>query len=371
MTQRVEAKSATDRDATLPLRVLACEPVALPPDLLALTEVLPPAEPRFGERVLVKLGLTGFARRSLMLRRSWILFRRAPQYKAVVTLGDLEGGIFAALQRLRGNRRPVHIMYDCLWYGGGWLHRCGMRFCLRAVDRCIVWASVECERYARAYGLPRAKFVYVPHHYTLHHYQVEVRDLGFIFTGGNADRDYGLFFEAVRDLPVQCVLATNRPQLLAALEVPPNVQIQSLSPADFRQRMAEARLVVMPMRATLLHAGAQQTVLNAMLMGKPVILTDPEGGADYIESGKTGVLVPYGNAGALRKAIEELLAHPEEARAMGERARLAAEPLTTVRCNTTIWEQGLELAHAKPRTTESRSPASGEDKEPVPGPAVR
>jgi len=266
----------------------------------------------------------------------------------VVSTGDTLGGIFAALLWLGGRRRPVHVMYDCLWYGGGWLRRAWMRFCLRQVDRCIVWASVECERYARAYGVPPEKFLYVPHHDTLHpRYSYELGDEGYIFTGGNADRDYALFFAAVRDLSVPCVLATNQPRLLAGPIVPANVKVVSVSPSEFRQLMARSRLVVVPMQATLLHAGGQQTVLNAMKMGKPVILTDPEGGADYIESGRTGVLVPYGEVAALGSAIEHLLAHPEEARAMGQCAQAAASLMTTERCCNTIWNHALHLAEGR------------------------
>jgi glycosyltransferase involved in cell wall biosynthesis len=106
----------------------------------------------------------------------------------------------------------------------------------------------------------------------------------------------------------------------------------------------------MPMRATLLHAGGQQTVLNAMVMGKPVVLTDPEGGADYIENGRSGVLVPYGDTTALQQAIRFLLDHPDEARTMGERARLAATPLTTQHCNELIWADALRLAEDRGRT---------------------
>jgi glycosyltransferase involved in cell wall biosynthesis len=343
MMQDVERKLVTKEALAERTRILACEPVALPPELLAATEVLPPVRNRWWETVLEKLQLGGFARRSRMARRSLILFRQAPRYDAIVTLGDLEGLFFAALERFRGQNRPAHLMYDSLWYGGGRLRRAWMRFCLRTVDRCIVWASVECERYSRAYGMPREKFLYVPHHHTLKRYVFEVGDEGYVFTGGNADRDYGLFFSAVRDLPAPCVLATNRPRLLAGLVVPPNVRVVSVSPAEFRQLMARARLVVMPMRATLLHAGGQQTVLNAMVMGKPVVLTDPEGGSDYIENGKTGLLVPYGDARALREAIQYLMDHPEEAQAMGDRAKLAAAPLTTERCNTVIWNHTLSL----------------------------
>lgn len=337
--------------ASLALRpcveILASELHALPADLAKITTVLPPVIDGWCENILEHLCLGRLAHRVRRVRRGWRLFRAAPRFEGVVTTGDLEGLSFAALQYLLRKKRPVHVMSDCLWYGKGRLHRTWIRFCLRGVDRCIVWASVECDRYARAYGVQRDKFAYVPHHHTMHHYKVEERDLGFIFTGGNADRDYGLFFDAIRDLNVPCILATNRPHLLAGLRVPLTVQIQNLSPAEFRQRMAEASIVVMPMRATLLHAGAQQSILNAMLMGKPVVLTDPEGGSDYIKNGKTGLLVPYGDVNALHNTIRFLLEHAEERREMGERARPAARPLTTERSNTLIWTHTLDLIAAK------------------------
>jgi len=324
-------------------RILTVEPAALPAALAARTDVLPPVADRWWERALWRLGLKSAARRSKAARRSWALFRRAPGYSAVVTVGDFEGLLFAGMQSLRGRQRPVHVMYDCLWYGGGRLKRRWMRFCLRQVDRCAVWASVECLRYSRAYAVPLEKLVYVPHHHTLHHYAYTVGDEGYIFTGGNADRDYAPFFEAIGGLNIPCILATNRPKTLDGVQVPPNVRVVNVPPLEFRQLMACSRLVVMPMRATLLHAGAQQTILNAMLMGKPVILTDPEGGADYIEDGKTGLLVPYGDVAALREAIRDLMTNREKARAMGARARKAAEPLTVQNTNTLIWQLALDL----------------------------
>jgi len=327
--------------------VLATEAVTLRPDLAAITGILPPTKRVWWERGFKKAGLTAVARRSEEFRRAWATFKDSSRFDAVVTLGTLEGLAFAALQRLRGSKRPVHLMYDCLWYGGNSVKKLWMRFCLKTVDYCVVWASVERHRFAKAYGINEEKFLFVPHHHTLSRYIYEVGDDGYIFTGGNADRDYGLFFDAVRDIEVPCLLATNRPQLLDGLSVPPNVRLVSVAPAEFRKLMAKARLVVMPMNAKLLHAGAQQSILNAMMMGKPVVLTDPEGGSDCIENGRTGILVPYGDPIKLKKAIEGLLANSSEVKAMGERARDAAASFTTANCNAIIWRHAIELLNRR------------------------
>ena len=222
-----------------------------------------------------------------------------------------------------------------------------MRFCLREVDLCVVWTRVECARYSKEYGVSRSKFAFVRHHHTLKRYQYEVTDEGYIFTGGNSDRDYRLFFDAVRDLRIPCIVATNLPRLLKGLATPENVRVVSATAAEFRQLMARSRLVVIPMRGNLLRTGGQQTFLNAMCMRKPVILTDPEGGSDYIEDGKTGFLVRQGDSAALRDAITRLWNHSEEAKAIGDGGYDAALPLTTERCNTEIWNLSFDLVRSK------------------------
>jgi glycosyltransferase involved in cell wall biosynthesis len=324
-------------------KILATGPHALPDELLRCTEVLPPTKETWWERVFATVRLSGLAQRSRQCRHAWAMFRKSRSFDAVVTDGALLGLTFAVLQRLRGPRRPVHVMYDCYWYGGNRLRRVFMRFCLRRVDLCVVWTRVECVRHAKTYGLPADKFAFVKHHHTLNRYQFEVGDDGYIFTGGNSDRDYRLFLDAVRELSIPCVLASNLPELLQGQPTPAHVRLVSASPTEFRQLMARARVVVVPMQANLLRTGGQQTFLNAMHMRKPVILTDPEGGRDYIEHGKTGMLVPYPDVAALRDAILYLWQNAEEARGMGERGREAALPLTTERCNVEIWNLAFGL----------------------------
>lgn len=326
-------------------RILTIEEIALPVDLAGRTDVARQVSPSVFEQRAERLGFRSLARRWREFWHAWSFFREAEVYPAIVTLGDLTGLMVAFLNRIF-RRQAIHVMYDCLWYGGSAIKRAWMRYCILGVDICVVWASVECERYAKAYGVPQSRFRFVPHHHTTKRYQFEVEDGGYLFTGGNWSRDYELFLHAVRDLEFPCILATNRPELLQDLEIPKNVRVINATPEEFRQLIARSRFVVLPMRADLLHSGGQQTFLNAMMMGKPVVLTDPEGGRDYIVDRETGVLVPYGDVEALREAIVCLAKDPEMVRAMGERARQSAMPLDTVICNIRIWEHIAELMKA-------------------------
>jgi glycosyltransferase involved in cell wall biosynthesis len=61
--------------------------------------------------------------------------------------------------------------------------------------------------------------------------------------------------------------------------------------------------------------------LEAMASGKPVIGCRGEGIEDFVDHGKTGLLVKPHDVDSLVDALDFLLSHPEEARRMGERAR--------------------------------------------------
>jgi len=75
--------------------------------------------------------------------------------------------------------------------------------------------------------------------------------------------------------------------------------------------------------------------LEAMAHGKPVIGCQGEGIEDVIAHGKNGLLVKPRDIDSLVEALDFLLSHPEEAKAMGERARkLVLENYT--------WEKNAE-----------------------------
>ena len=75
--------------------------------------------------------------------------------------------------------------------------------------------------------------------------------------------------------------------------------------------------------------------LEAMAHGKPVIGCQEEGIEDVIAHGKNGLLVKPRDIDSLVEALDFLLSHPEEAQAMGERARkLVLENYT--------WEKNAE-----------------------------
>ena len=143
-----------------------------------------------------------------------------------------------------------------------------------------------------------------------------------IFAGGNSLRDYTLFEQAwsLLDSPPDVFVAarwTFPTQKLRAVET---------THEEFFARMAASRIVVVPLRPDVRSAG-QQTYLNAMLMGKLVVVTRAPGVEDYIEDGETGFIAER-SAVSLAEVLDNVI-HLEEK----ETRRIATSARTHVLSN--------------------------------------
>lgn len=86
---------------------------------------------------------------------------------------------------------------------------------------------------------------------------------------------------------------------------------------DIAALMAAADIFVLPSQ----FEGLPMSVIEAMLCGLPVVASDIRGPQEQVVEGETGLLVPMGDAGALRDAIARLAADPDLRRRMGEAGR--------------------------------------------------
>lgn len=86
---------------------------------------------------------------------------------------------------------------------------------------------------------------------------------------------------------------------------------------------------IMAMSDIVVHSASEpepfgRVIVEAMLVGRPVVATAAGGVLDIVANDETGILVPPKDAGAMAEAIRHLLQNPEMAQEMGRAGRHSA-----------------------------------------------
>jgi glycosyltransferase involved in cell wall biosynthesis len=197
----------------------------------------------------------------------------------------------------------------------------------RRVDRMFVYSSWQ-----REFAVQKLRMR--PEHVQLTSFMVDTEFFAvervtpaprrMICAAGLEFRDYDTLVEAVRDLDVEVVIAaaspwSKRPSAVGGA-LPANVTVCKLTLFDLRQLYADSRFVVVPLLETEFQAGVT-TILEAMAMSKPVVVTKTSGQTDVVVHGETGLYVDPGDVNALRDSIRLLLDDPSEAGRLGVAGR--------------------------------------------------
>lgn len=139
--------------------------------------------------------------------------------------------------------------------------------------------------------------------------------------GGDRDRDPATLFRAIdivrRERPEIEVMVQSRTQLRPPEGV---TVVPYLTHQQLREAYERASVVAIATRPNL-HASGMTVSLEAMAVGRPVVITETPGLDDYVHDGETGFLVQCDDHRALASKILSLLDNPAEAEAMGRRAR--------------------------------------------------
>jgi glycosyltransferase involved in cell wall biosynthesis len=146
-------------------------------------------------------------------------------------------------------------------------------------------------------------------------------DSGRVFAGGNSLRDYDPLIEAAGSLPAPVDIATSTLSAEQHRRLPANVVARVWPQREYDELLLNAAVVVVPLQSREDRSSGQTTYVNAMARGKALVITDSPGVRDYIEHGRTGLIVPPGDPDALAASIRRLLDDPAERRQMGQRAR--------------------------------------------------
>lgn len=192
--------------------------------------------------------------------------------------------------------------------------------------------------YEKHYGLQRKKIVYVPFKsncYEIRHDLVTTEG-DYVLSCGASYRDYDTLLAALRgtNVPAKIVLPSvemcrfhNTKSSLA--NPPPNVEVVRHDPRDrdlWYRYLANARLVVVPIDANAIQSAGISVYLEAMSLGKAVIISDSPATRGIL-TGDMACIVPPGDPDSLKRCILTLYGEEAARRSYAESGRRYAESL--------------------------------------------
>lgn len=266
-----------------------------------------------------------------------IVFRltaRARQYDLVLVSGGERGDmLYLALSGIIPWFRVPNVIVDAHWQKGAGVKHLIQKLIVRLGDRNVIQVQPhteeEVEIYHRLFSIPLAKLKPVSWSTTLTGYKLNPTPGDFVLTGGASYRDYPVFFQSLVDLnyPVEVGLPRNAsvpiPQQIASKE---NIRIHtSLSKQEYYEKVAACKVFALPIVPGLTRATGDQTILNAMAMGKIVIVTDSIIARSLIRNGENGIIVPESDSRAWTDALQHVYSLSEsEYERIARRARFDA-----------------------------------------------
>ncbi|GAO34669.1 group 1 glycosyl transferase [Sulfuricella sp. T08] len=199
------------------------------------------------------------------------------------------------------------------------------RFALQSVDRFIVHSRREITSYSDWLDISPDRFRFVPLQRPVEPINfAEDEARPFVLSMGSARRDYRLFFEVMADLAYPTVVVAGA-QALEGLHIPSNVTVHhNLNITQCHELAQKARINVVPIDNSTTASG-QVTLIESMMYARPTIATQSIGTEDYVEDGKTALLVPAGDHDSMKLAIRSLWEDQQRRKDLGLAGRKYVE----------------------------------------------
>ncbi len=258
------------------------------------------------------------------LREALELFRLAPGFDVVVTMGARESLAYGLLCLLTGrSSRQVltEVFVDDPWVRTPlWQYKLLL---YRAVARrsigILTNSSAEIATIADRFRIPSSRLAYVPMHTNIPEPCAQKTDEGFILSAGFTHRDYDCLIRAASDIPARIVILCGANERLPDT-LPQNIEVRRDRPRDeYLDLLRRCTFVALPLKPAP-RATGQVVLLEAMALGKTVVAARAPGVMDYVRHGENGLLFDAGDAAALASHCRDLLGDPARASVLAHAA---------------------------------------------------
>ncbi len=291
----------------------------------------------FSDRISMKyhyriwLLLVGWPRLALFsLKSAWRSLRSSPRPDAVVVSTHIEVLAYALTRLLLLRRKPRIYLLGFIYTQRSnrlvdKLRRLYFRIVFSMVDGIICFSRLEIERYRALFPGAGDLFHYIPYGLHIDGYGEDAACCAepegkHVFSAGRSGRDYRTLFEAFGKMDHPLHVACDSEAALSGCRTSPNITVLRDCYDDcYVEELRSAAVVAVSLEASDISAG-QMVLVQAMACCKPLVVTETPTIADYLVDGSNALLVPQGDAEAMRKAIEKLLEDRELASRLARKA---------------------------------------------------
>lgn len=248
--------------------------------------------------------------------------------KADLICAHLESAVVVLLlRRIFGFRVPV-LIWEVPWSPGWRFREIVSRLAIPRADHCVVFSSNQLDLLRDTFG-DKIAATCVPFCVDTNFFRPQSLpdpNARYVWSCGlDVGRDFDVLLEASKGVDAHFRLKMSKRMDLSA-DAFPNVSEENgyLPAEEFRDRYAKASVVVVSTKRTP-NASGVTSLMESLAMGRPTIVSDNPALKDYLPPEGAGIVVPVGDAAALKKAILFLLDNPILAEEMGRKARQFAE----------------------------------------------
>jgi glycosyltransferase involved in cell wall biosynthesis len=262
-------------------------------------------------------------------------FWRRKDFDLVLTTSETIGMPLALLLKLSGtNKRHLMVGHylsqpkkTLIWKLFGLHTHISMVFVYSTAQQKVVVSELH---------MPPEKVVRIPYSVDQRFFRPipDIVEKNQICAVGLESRDYPTLIKAAKGLQCEVKIAADSQYSKFKNEVegsdlPLNVTVGKYKYPELRRLYAESKIVVVPLYQ-IDHAAGVTSVMEAMAMGKPVIVTRTIGQRDTVVNGETGLYVSPGDTEDLQQKMQWLLQNDGERKRIGENARRAVDSSFTL-----------------------------------------
>lgn len=264
--------------------------------------------------------------------RSARVIARIRRYDAIISVGCTSAPFLVWLVKALGIRVPVLLIDPALSNDYPRLKQLQDKV-LPFVEKVIVYGHVQLDYLRSEYGA-RVNAVFIPHRIDTDFYCPEsprsghdTGDSVILSIGNDISRDFDTLLraatccDAIDEFGHRVVIHTSLPVNASCSRV--EFRRDYVSFIELRELYRQCSIVVLPLRDTI-HAGGINSLLEAMAMGKAVVVSGSRGISDYVVHNETAYVVAPGDSTGMAHAIQHLLESPGEGLRLGQNARAFA-----------------------------------------------